>query len=99
MALSEEEGLKRYREKLENKVEVVLGTKTFEADLRHRIKTHPSKHDGIIAKHEDFREAVFVMGKIIGTLVPKGSERDLALTKLEEMMFWGNAGIARNQAD
>jgi hypothetical protein len=71
----------------------------LEEDLRHRIKHHAPSHDWIAAKHKDLREAVFKMGQIIGILVPKGQEQSLALTKLEELMFWGNAGIARNQED
>ncbi len=69
----------------------------FNADLRKRVKHHPPSHPGIAAKHEDFRQAIFIMGQVIGTLVPKGREQALAITKLEEVMFWGNAGIARNQ--
>lgn len=29
--------------------------------------------------------------------VPKSRERSLAITKLEEAIFWANAGIARNE--
>lgn len=56
-------------------------------DLRNRIKYYPPTDSGIAAKHEDFREAIFTMEKVIVTLIPKGREQDLALTKLEELMF------------
>lgn len=81
----------------EEAVTSAINDQLFEKLWSDRVKHHPSKHDGIIAKHEDFREAVFKMGLIINTLVPNCQEKDLALTKLEEVMFWGNAGIARNQ--
>jgi hypothetical protein len=32
----------------------------------------------------------------IGKLVPEGLEQTNALTRLEETMFWSNAGISRN---
>jgi hypothetical protein len=32
---------------------------------------------------------------LIADMVPEGREQSLALTKLEEVMFWANAGIAR----
>lgn len=35
------------------------------------------------------------MGRIIAGLVPPGREQSLALTHLEQAMFFANAGIAR----
>jgi len=38
-------------------------------------------------------------GEILMEEVPDGRERSVAMTKLEEVMFWANAGIARLSED
>lgn len=43
-------------------------------------------------------EAKAVAYRIV-ELVPPSRERSLALTKLEEAIFWANAGIARNEKE
>ena len=35
------------------------------------------------------------LGALINKTVPPGREKSLAITHLEEVMFWANAGIAR----
>ena len=35
------------------------------------------------------------LAKLIEEVVPEGREKNLALTKSEEAMFWANSGIAR----
>ena len=34
---------------------------------------------------------------LIGGLTPQSREQSLAITKLEEVVFWANAAIARNE--
>ncbi len=68
-------------------------------DLENRFNQHAPNHLGIANKHTDYRAACLTMGRIIKELVPNGREQALALTNLEQVMFWGNAGIARNQED
>lgn len=66
--------------------------------LRLRIindfKYHPA--DAETGKtHQQVREACELAAHKINSIVPDGREKSLALTKLEEAMFWANAGVAR----
>lgn len=47
-----------------------------------------------IPLHSEVRLAVCEAAEQIGLLVPQGPERTLALRKLQEAMFYANAGIA-----
>ena len=63
------------------------------------IQNRFNSHDCIteeLMKMDDVREACLELAALIEIEVPKGREQSLALTKLEEVMFWANAGIARN---
>lgn len=64
----------------------------IESDLAHHAPT-PAKQE----KHEGVRAAAMAMAVIVVTLAPAGREQSLALTKLEEAMFWANAAIARGE--
>lgn len=64
-------------------------------DIRNRFSFHPATTPGRAEAHADMRNAAALMAGVIDTLVPEGREKALAVTKLEEVMFWGNAGIAR----
>ena len=44
---------------------------------------------------ERIRGAAYIFAYAILQTVPDSRERSLALTKVEEAMFWANAGIAR----
>jgi len=39
------------------------------------------------------------LAQFIDEEVPQSREQSLALTKLEEVVFWANAAIARNQGE
>lgn len=56
---------------------------------------HPAD-DTTKPMHEDVRGIITEAATRIDTIVPEGRELALVMTKLEEAMFWANAGIARH---
>ncbi|MGY1945322.1 Acb2/Tad1 domain-containing protein [Nocardia asiatica] len=64
------------------------------ADIGHRFNYHPPSGDKITA-HEQTRAACRELAHQFDRDLPPGREKSLALTKLEEAMFWANAAIAR----
>lgn len=67
------------------------------ADLDHRFAYHRPKDDETIGAHETVRALTGRLAHDFDVLVPNGREKSLAITKLEEAMFWANAAIARGQ--
>ena len=47
------------------------------------------------AKHDSLRGALQAAADIVVESTPPGREQSLAVTKLEEAMFWANAALAR----
>jgi len=64
-------------------------------DLENNFTYHPPK-EGQNEKYETLRAKAKDFCKLIIKMVPDSRERSLALTKIEESVFWANAGIARN---
>ncbi|MMZ47230.1 hypothetical protein D1872_88670 [compost metagenome] len=48
------------------------------------------------AQHDKVRSACKELAYTLDELLPNSREKSLAMTKLEEVMMWANAGIARN---
>lgn len=63
-------------------------------DLEVRFTYH-SPNAEQATKYPMIRTKAKEMAYLIEELVPEGRERSLALTKLEEVMMWANAGISR----
>lgn len=65
-------------------------------DLKNRFSYHQPKGDQT-ERFQELRIAAFKLAENIMHEVPPGRERALALTNLEQAIFWANAGIARGE--
>lgn len=64
-------------------------------EIKNRFKYHPATTHDRQQEHEAVREALGGLAVEFSTTLPEGREKALALTHLEEAMFWANAAIAR----
>lgn len=67
------------------------------ADLKNRFSYHAPKDEETKVLHEEIRTGCLELAVFIKKWVPAGREQALAITKLEEVMMWANAGIARKE--
>jgi antitoxin component of MazEF toxin-antitoxin module len=65
------------------------------ATLIDRFSGHDLDNDQIVLCAA-VRITAFELAEYINENVPDSREKSVALTKLEEVVFWANAGIARN---
>lgn len=63
-------------------------------DLENRFNYHAPDEVKKRA-HERVRTYLLQMAQEFNISLPEGREKSLAITKLEEAMFWANAAIAR----
>lgn len=67
--------------------------------LAHRFAYHPADTQQKKDMHELVRDTLLeAADKIVGFTGPPSREQSLAITKLEEAMFWANAAIARDNS-
>lgn len=66
------------------------------SDIENRFAFHaastPEKRD----EHTSVRQNCRRLADFINETLPEGREKSLAITHLEETMFWANAAIARD---
>lgn len=65
-------------------------------DLDHRFDFHPANTEEKRNEHSSVRMKMKDLAEYVAENVPDGREQALAITKIEEAMFWTNAAIARN---
>ena len=63
-------------------------------DLENRFTYHAPK-EGQPEKYVSIRSHAKACADVINNLCPESREKSLAITKLEEAVFWANASIAR----
>jgi hypothetical protein len=67
-------------------------------DLNVRFTYHPP-FGTQTARYEIIRNEAWILAKDLIDWCPDSRELSLALTKLEEMVFWANAAIARHEEE
>ena len=63
-------------------------------EMAVRFTYHPPKGNQQ-EDYETIRNYAHTFALLINDVVPMSREQSLAITKLEEVVFWANAGIAR----
>lgn len=67
-----------------------------EAMVEKNFETH-RPHEAAQKRMTEIRRETKALAHLIRTSVPVSAEQTLSLRKLEEALFYANAGIARNQ--
>lgn len=66
-------------------------------DIKHRFDFHQATTEEKRNEHTSVRGHIGMTAFYLDENLPDGREKALAITKLEEAMFWANAAIARNK--
>ena len=64
-------------------------------DLLHRFRYHQPRSEVRRNSHERVRDIARSAATRLYVELPEGREKSLAITKVEEAMFWANAALAR----
>ncbi|QWU18454.1 hypothetical protein KP014_20135 [Paenibacillus sophorae] len=64
--------------------------------IENNFSYHPPKV-GQSEKYQQIREKAKEFAYLIDELAPSSREKSLAMTNLEQSVFWANAAIARNE--
>jgi hypothetical protein len=64
-------------------------------DIAHRFAFHAATTTEKADAHTSVRQRCRQLADFINEACPDGREKSLAITKLEEVMFWANGAIAR----
>lgn len=68
------------------------------SDLVNRFTHHPSEN-GQPEHYKKIRDTALQMAMVINIECPDSREKSLAITNLEQTVFWANAAIARNKEE
>lgn len=64
-------------------------------DIAHRFAFHAATTEEKRNAHASVRQQCRQLADFLNDKLPDGREKSLAITHLEEVMFWGNAALAR----
>lgn len=66
-------------------------------DLKERFGYYRPNSEEVAAKFPQIRGACLQVAEMIDGMFLDCREKSIAITKLEEAMFWANAAVARNE--
>lgn len=66
-------------------------------DLEKRFTYHPPKDNLQVTTYENIRVRARNFAEQLIANTPPSREQSLAITHLEEVVFWANAAVARNE--
>lgn len=64
-------------------------------EIIRRFTFHPADTAARRQAHEDVRSVCMDLALTLNVELPEGAEKQAAMFRLEEVMFWANASIAR----
>jgi hypothetical protein len=64
-------------------------------DIANRFDFHAASSEEKRNEHTSIRQACRRLAYDLNYRLPEGREKSLAVTRLEEVMFWSNAAVAR----
>jgi len=64
-------------------------------DIANRFAFHAATTEEKRAEHGSVRDGCRRLAEFLNDALPEGREKAVTMTKLEEVMFWGNAALAR----
>lgn len=65
------------------------------SELNNRFAFHSAATEGKRDGHAGIGIYCLALAEFLNDRLPEGREKSLAITHLEEVMFWSNAGLAR----
>lgn len=74
-----------------------MSAESSTSDLERRFSFHPADTPERREAHERVRDLCKAVARQLDAQLPGGREKSLAITHLEETMFWANAAIARQE--
>ena len=66
-------------------------------DIEERHSWHSMNEEGSL-RIAKMREGALNLSALVLAVVPPGRERGIALTRIEEALFWANAAVAREKS-
>lgn len=78
-----------------NNVVFFVKQKQFNSTIQNNFSYHAPKEEQV-EKYEEIRKKAKELAYLMEEIVANSHEKSLAMTNLEQAVFWANAGISRN---